>query len=140
MANFNKTPCLFPLLPRSGSITDNSLKDVQTEEDGQFIASIDTMVGTTTGVGTSGVQQNFNISGGITRDTYKEVLSKLEDLNLNNGIILMNRRTAKEFLGWNRSEIGGDLAQDLLKQDVTNAHLQSRYDALPTGRLLYFQN
>lgn len=100
-------------------ITDNSLKDVQTEEDGKFIAMVDTIVGPTAGVGASGVQQNFNISGGITRDTYVEVLSKLEDQNLNNGVILMNRRTAKEFLKFDRSEIGGDLAQDLFKQGLT---------------------
>jgi hypothetical protein len=100
-------------------ITDNSLKDVQTEEDGKFIAMCDTIVGSTAGVGAAGVQQNFNISGGITRDTYVEVLSKLEDQNLNNGVVLMNRRTAKEFLKFDRSEIGGDLAQDLFKQGLT---------------------
>ena len=100
-------------------ITDNSLKDIQTEEDGKFIAVIDEIVGTVNGVGASGVQQNFEINGGITRDTYVEVLSKLEDQNLNNGVFLMNRRTAKEFLKWDRSEIGGDLAQDLLKQGLT---------------------
>jgi hypothetical protein len=76
------------------AITDNSLKDMQTEEDGKAIAMVDTIVGATNGVGAAGFQQNFNISGGITRDTYPEVLSKLEDQNLNNGIILMNRRTA----------------------------------------------
>ncbi len=96
-------------------ITDNSLKDVQTEEDGKFIGMVDTIVGSTAGVGASGVQQNFNISGGITRDTYPELLNKLEDQNLNNGVVLMNRRTAKEFLKFDRSEIGGDLAQDLFK-------------------------
>jgi hypothetical protein len=100
-------------------ITDNSLKDMQTSEDGTFLAMCDTIVGSTSGVGAAGVQQNFNISGGITRDTYVEVLSKLEDQNLNNGIFLMNRRTAKEFLKFNRSEIGGDLAQDLFKQGLT---------------------
>ncbi|MEK7782013.1 MAG: hypothetical protein AAB370_10990 [Verrucomicrobiota bacterium] len=100
-------------------ITDNSLKDIQTEEDGKFIAMVDTIVGSTAGLGAAGVQQNFNISGGITRDTYVELLSKLEDQNLNNGIVLMNRRTAKEFLKFDRSEIGGDLAQDLLKQGLT---------------------
>jgi hypothetical protein len=31
----------------------------------------------------------------------------------------MNRRTAKEFLKFDRSEIGGDLAQDLFKQGLT---------------------
>ncbi len=100
-------------------ITDNSLKDMQTEEDGKFIAMVDTIVGSTAGVGAAGVQQNFNISGGITRDTYVEVLSKLEDQNLNNGIFLMNRRTAKEFLKFDRSEIGGDLAQDLFKSGLS---------------------
>ena len=114
-------------------ITDNSLKDMQTEEDGKFIAMTDTIVGSTAGVGASGVQQNFNISGGMTRDTYVEVLSKLEDQNLNNGIFLMNRRTAKEFLKFNRSEIGGDLAQDLFKQGLTA--LQEATDSLaaPVG-------
>jgi hypothetical protein len=39
------------------------------------------------------------------------VPSKLEDIYLNNGVVLMNRRTAKRFLTWDRNEIGGDLAQ-----------------------------
>ena len=101
------------------TITDNSLKDIQTEEDGKFIAGSDSIVGASNGVGAAGVQQNFVINGGITRDTYVEVLSKLEDQNLNNGVILMNRRTAKEFLKFPRSEIGGDLAQDLFKEGLT---------------------
>ena len=101
------------------TITDNSLKDIQTEEDGKFIAGSDSIVGASNGVGAAGVQQNFVINGGITRDTYVEVLSKLEDQNLNKGVILMNRRTAKEFLKFPRSEIGGDLAQDLFKEGLT---------------------
>jgi hypothetical protein len=100
-------------------ITDNSLKDMQTEEDGKFIAMVDEIVGSTAGVGAAGVQQNFNISGGITRDTYVEVLSKLEDQNLNNGIFLMNRRTAKEFIKFDRNEFGGDKAQDLFLQGLS---------------------
>lgn len=100
-------------------ITDNSLKDIQTEEDGKFIAMVDEIVGAVGGVGAAGVAQNFNIAGGITRDTYVEVTSKLEDQNLNNGVFLMNRRTAKEFLKWDRSEIGGDLAQDLFQQGLS---------------------
>lgn len=100
-------------------ITDNSLKDMQTEEDGQFITVCDTIVGSSSGVGATGLQQNFDIEGGITRDTYVEVLSKLENFNLNNGVFLMNRRTAKEFLKFDRSEIGGDLSQDLLKNGLS---------------------
>jgi hypothetical protein len=95
-------------------ITDNSLKDIQTEEDGKFIAMCDTIVGATNGVGASGVQQNFNIAGSISRDNYVQVLRFIENQNLNNGCILMNRSTAKEFLRFDRSEIGGDLAQECL--------------------------
>jgi hypothetical protein len=100
-------------------VTDNALKDVQTEEDGNFIAGCDVIVGSTAGVGASGVQQNFNISGGLNRQTYKEVLKKLTNQNLNNGIFLMNRNTFTEFLGFDRSEIGGDLAERLFTEGLT---------------------
>jgi len=100
-------------------ITDNSLKDMQTEEDGQYISICDQIVGPSNGVGATGLQQNFDIQGGITRDTYVEVLSKLENFNLNNGVFLMNRRTAKEFLKFDRSEIGGDLAEKLFTDGLT---------------------
>lgn len=94
-------------------ITDNALKDVQRTEDSRFIKAVDRIVGSTAGVGLSGRQQNFNITGGLTRSTYKTALSVLEDADLNNGVFLMNRKTAKSFLGFTRDEIGGDLAQDL---------------------------
>ena len=100
-------------------VTDNALKDVQTEEDGQFIAGVDTTCGSSSGVGLAGVQQSFLIPGGITRDNYVDALSKLEDLDLNNGVFLMNRKTAKQFLKWTRDEIGGDLAQDLFKEGLS---------------------
>jgi hypothetical protein len=115
-------------------ITDNSLKDIQTEEDGKFIAGVNTIVGPVAsggapGVGLGGVQQNFEIvpSGyletaapnGWNRFSYTKVLSILENQNLNNGVILMNRKTAKQFLTFDRSEIGGDLAQELFKEGLT---------------------
>jgi hypothetical protein len=100
-------------------ITDNSLKDVQTEEDGKFIALADTIVGASNGVGASGAQQHFLLPGGVTRENYVNVLSYLEDANLNNGVVLMNRKTAKQFLKWGRDEIGGDLAESLMKEGLT---------------------
>lgn len=96
-----------------GVITDNALKDIQTEEDGRFIKTVDRIVGAVSGTGEAGVAQNFNVSGGITRDTYVTILSYLEDRRLNNGVFLMNRKTAKQFLTWDRTEMGGDLAQKL---------------------------
>jgi hypothetical protein len=122
-------------------ITDNSLKDIQTEEDGKFLAGVDTICGPTVsngapGVGLGGTQQYFEcvpfaIAAGYNsnstgtgawswgRADYAKVLSVLENQNLNNGIILMNRKTAKQFLTFDRSEIGGDLAQELFKEGLT---------------------
>lgn len=102
-----------------GVITDNALKDVQTEEDGRFTKTIDRIVGSVAGVGEAGVAQNFEVAGGITRDTYVEILSYLEDRRLNNGVFLMNRKTAKQFLRWDRAEIGGDLAEKLVRDGLS---------------------
>jgi len=115
-------------------ITDNSLKDVQTQEDATFLSMIDTIcgpasTGSVPGVGAAGVQQYFECvpsgpnetaaANGWNRFSYAKVLSILENQNLNNGIILMNRKTAKQFLTFDRSEIGGDLAQELFKEGLT---------------------
>jgi hypothetical protein len=102
-------------------ITDNALKDVQTEEDGKFIAMCDRIVGTeNTADGASGLQQNTApATTAMTRDNYVQVLSLIEDQYLNNGVILMNRKTAKNFLKFDRSEIGGDLAQSLFTDGLS---------------------
>jgi hypothetical protein len=100
-------------------ITDNSLKDMQRTEDSRFIKGVDRIVGLTSGVGLSGVQQNFNISGGLTRSTYQQALSILENADLNNGVFLMNRKTAKSFLGFTRDQIGGDLSQELFTDGLS---------------------
>ena len=105
-------------------ITDNALKDVQTEEDGTFITMVDTIVGATpnrwgtsdANLGAAGINQNWTIDGGFTRDNCVEMLSVIENQNLNNGIFLMNRRTMKNYLKFTRDQIGGDLSQDLFKQ------------------------
>lgn len=115
-------------------ITDNALKDIQTEEDGKFIAMSDEIVGSSGGNGASGVPQHFLKPGGITRENYVDFLSYLEDQKLNNGVILMNRKTAKQFIKWGRDEIGGDLAQELFKEGLTalsQATICGRQSALP---------
>ena len=102
-------------------VTDNSLKDIQTEEDSRTITEVNRVVGSTANAVSpvTGIIQHYQITGGITRSNYKEILNHLEDRELNNGVFLMNRHTAKEFLEWDRSEIGGDLAQTLLKEGVS---------------------
>ena len=103
-------------------ITDNALRDIQTEEDTRFIEVINTVTGAfpaaAGGVttGQAGHQQAYKYSkvgGDITRKAYVDCLSSLENQNLNNGVFLMNRKTAKEFLKMERGEAGGDLSQEL---------------------------
>jgi hypothetical protein len=100
-------------------VTDNSLKDIETEEDTQFINTVNAITGPSNGVGATGVQQNFVLTGGFERDTFVDVLNGLENVYLNNGVLLMNRKTAKGFLKWGRDEVGGDLAEKLMTDGLS---------------------
>lgn len=112
-------------------ITEKALKDIQTEEDGHFINGIDTIVGSPTGVGAAGVQQNFNINGGITRNTYTELKKILQRQRLNNGVFLMNRQTAVEFEKWHHDEWGGSNVQDVTTKGLTGAMKDSQLFGIP---------
>jgi hypothetical protein len=113
-------------------ITDNALRDIQTEEDTRFIELVNSCCGTGSNTpsatggtvnvdgsedGAAGFQQTYNYTkatgGGFDRKTYIPSLSSLENHNLNNGVNLMNRYTAKHFLKMERGEAGGDLSQEL---------------------------
>lgn len=97
-----------------GIVTGNMLKDMHTREDANFIAQCDRVVGLTSGVGASGKKQHFSISGVIdSRTQYVDNLSHFDDFDLNSGTFLVNRKTAREFLKFNRTEVGGDTAEKL---------------------------
>jgi len=102
-------------------VTDNALRDIHTTEDQAFISQVDDLVGPdgVTGPGASGEPQNFGTNDGIIRSMYPLHMSYLEDRELMNGVFLMNRKTAKAFLTWNRSEIGGDLAQAIFEDGAS---------------------
>jgi hypothetical protein len=102
-----------------GVVSDNAIKDISRVEDGRLITTVDGIVGPNNGVGDSGVRQSFQLSGGITRTTYKETLKHLGRRNLPNGVFLVNTNTATEFVGWDRSEIGGDLAERIFNDGVS---------------------
>jgi len=95
-------------------VMGNMLKDMHTAEDVQYFKGLDQIVGSPTGVGASGTQQNFEILGRISRANYAENLRHLLDRDLNNSVFVTNRVTPLQFLQWNRNDIGGDKAQDLL--------------------------
>jgi hypothetical protein len=123
-------------------ITDNALRDMQTEEDYQFINTVDEIVkptggfaavaaGAAPGSYVSGnsaitaapqyakINAGLGAGGHFSRENYVHVLNMLENQSLNNGVILMNRKTAKSFLTFDRSEIGGDLSQTLFTDGLS---------------------
>ncbi len=110
--------------------TNNSLNSIEVEEDSNFIGLCEEIVGASNGVGATGVQQNFAVNNTITRSSYRRILEPLEKQNLNNGIVLMNRITAKAFLDFDRSEIGGDMAQALFTQGLS-ALTESKVYGIP---------
>jgi len=110
-------------------VTDNMLRDIHTEEDTKFLGHCRRICGessmvdyakfstaATTGAYVAGNEphaQYVRIPGDINRESYKVTRNFLEDRDLNIAVALVNRRTANQFLGWGREELGGDKAQDL---------------------------
>lgn len=99
-------------------ISDNAIKDMLAEEDGKFITAVNTcLVGADTVVPASGVAQYQTITGGITRDTIEDSLKILPKTpwHLEAHTALTNNVTIREIFKWRRDEMGGDFAQDIIK-------------------------
>lgn len=95
-------------------ITDNALRDIHTEEDSRFIALVDRIIGPENGVGEAGYAQNQTVAGPITRPSYNEITSDLEDHDLDNGTFLVNRRTGKFVNNFDAIEAGDSIASKTL--------------------------
>lgn len=97
-------------------LSDNALKDMQAEEDGKFIGTVDTvLVGPGLVQPDTGVVQWQQITGGITRETWNDSLKILPrtPAHFSAGTILLNNVTVLEFQKWGRDELGGDMAQQV---------------------------
>lgn len=101
-------------------VSDNMLRDIHTEEDTSFMVTIDRLAGSVVLLSalTSTETQNVDLQGAVSRVNLKRAQSFLTDRQLPAGVFLVNQRTANEFLGWHRDEVGGDMAQDLLKKGL----------------------
>lgn len=99
-------------------LSDNSIKDMQAEEDGTWLRAVNTaLVGPGAVCPTSGVVQYQVIDGGITRDSIADSTKVMPNTpqSLENRIALVNNITVKDVMKWDRSEVGGDLAEDIVK-------------------------
>jgi hypothetical protein len=108
-------------------ISDNSLKDLQAEEDGKFIQAVNNVLDHTgavtggstwanLGLGTS-TQKAWNESAGVL--SRENLILAKKRMTYSSGrlvpeMALCNTRTAMHFEGWNRDHVGGDASQDLM--------------------------
>ena len=99
-------------------LSDNAIKDMLAEEDGKFLAAVNTAVGSAGGiVPTSEVVQHEAIAGGITRDTLWDSLKIMPNTpsNLEVHVVLLNNITIKEVAKFSRNEMGGDLSEEVMR-------------------------
>lgn len=107
---------------------ENSTKDIAVEIDTRFLAKVQSVIGTLNVVnplnGAYNLPQNVSINGGVTRQNLADatkVISKLRvpfgpmqpDGQSSKGCVLMNNVTATDLLKFERSEVGGDLSQEM---------------------------
>lgn len=107
-------------------LSDNSIKDMLAEEDGKAILTLNTLLlGQGVVIPDTGVAQWVAISGGVTRDTVTEAMKVLPRTpsHLNVATVLINNVTIWDFVKWGRDEVGGDLAEELLKTGFAEREL-----------------
>lgn len=129
-------------------ISDNAIKDMMAEEDGTLLRCVNTaIVGPGAVVPTSGTVQYEVINGSLTRDAWADSLKVLPNTpsNLEVHLVLMNNITIKELYKWQRGEMGGDLAQDIIKQGWTLKNFSGvdvivtiKKGLVPTGTMYHF--
>lgn len=105
-------------------VHDNVLRDMHTAEDDALIVEVNRLCGGSSHTSISDnaftkETQNVGMNQAITRKSYKRAKSFLPDRKLPNGVWLLNQRTAQEFIGWSREEMGGDMAQDLILEGLS---------------------
>ena len=101
-------------------LSDNAIKDMLAEEDNKFMNAVHAAIGSDETGGnnaTSGKDQFTATTGGITRDSLWEAFKTLPGLpsNLEVHTVLVNNITIKDIAKLNRSEMGGDLSEDIMK-------------------------
>lgn len=99
-------------------LSDNAIKDMLAEEDGKFITAVNTaLVGAGLTVPTSGTVQHETLVGGITRDTLWDMMKIMPNTpsSLEVHTCLLNNITIKEVAKFGRTEMGGDMSQDIMQ-------------------------
>lgn len=130
-------------------LSDNSIKDLLAEEDGKWIATVNSLLGgaVNTVLTDTGVAQWVSIAGGVTRDTMAEAMKVLPRTpsHLNAATILVNNVTIWDYVKWGRDEVGGDMSQELLRTGFAEREMMGvrfiitiKRDLVPDGTIFMF--
>jgi hypothetical protein len=131
-------------------LSDNAIKDMLAEEDGKFITAVNSaLVAADTVVPASGVPQWQTVAGGITRDTLQDAFKIMPKTpwHLEVHTVLINNVSIREIFKWGRDEMGGDFAQDIVKngwseQEFMNARwiITIKRDLVPDDTIFMFSD
>lgn len=129
-------------------LSDNAIKDMLAEEDGKFITAVNTcLVGAGLTVPTSGTVQWEQLAGGITRDTLWDMMKIMPNTpsNLEVHTCLINNITIKEVCKFGRTEMGGDVSQDIMMKGWSEQTFMGvrwiitiKKDIIPTDSIFMF--
>jgi hypothetical protein len=138
-----------------------STKDIATEIDTRFMTRVNSIIGsvnTANPLNGVGLPQNVTISGGITRENVAEAFKVIKRLRVpfgpsqpdggeTKGVMLMNNVTADDFVKMSRSEVGGDLAQEMFVNGLPSKTLLGvkpiytiKRDLVPDGVIYLFSS
>lgn len=136
-------------------ISDDYIKDIAQEKDRKFLSAVDTAVGAaTTGTVASGVAATPGIRNvvlqdpeGISRNALVEILKIMpsQSSKLSTKVVLCNNITIMDVIKWGRDEVGGDFAEQLLRQGWSEDTFLGakwistiKHDLVPNGTFYMF--
>lgn len=99
-------------------VSDNAIKDMLVIEDSSFFSSVDSFLGSVgSTVAFSGAVQYQSISGGVSRDSLWDAFKIMPQTpsNLEVHTCVVNNITIKEFAKFQRSEMGGNLSEEIMR-------------------------
>jgi hypothetical protein len=122
-------------------LSDNSIKDIQEQEDVHFIKAVNDIVSA------AGPSQDldFTTSGGLTKENFLESRKALRRLRIPLGVSLMSQATAEDILKWDANDIGDGAATVQYEKGLVQSTIFGgrviytiKNDIVPDGTIYHF--
>ena len=122
-------------------LSDNSVKDIQEQEDSKFMETCNAIA-----LAAGGVQDlDYSMAGGLTKENFLESRKSLRTLRVPHGISLMSQSTAEDVLKWDSHDIGDNAATLQYEKGLVQATIYGtkvlytiKNDLVPDGTIYHF--